>query len=159
MANPDFTQDSIKKRKAPGIPIVSKDSSSIVEPIGVHNTTPPSLADGDYAQQQMDDLGNIKTALGDPAQIADLKEVTLRDNVSGNAVTTTTDGGKIRLDVTTGLSTMPGFNIPPFDRIDATYPNTTTEVYVYSLDSSTVATITAIYTTADKDFILSTEKT
>jgi hypothetical protein len=75
------------------------------------------------------------------------------------AVTVTQDGDKNRMDVSTGLSQVPGFNIPPFDTIDATYPDTITEVYVYSLDGTPHTTITAIYTTTDKDFILSAVKT
>jgi len=73
-------------------------------------------------------------------------------------LSTTLDGTKHRLDVTTGLSTMPGFNIAPFDRIDATYPTTTTEVYTYSLDSVAHTTITITYETATKEYITSSVK-
>ena len=72
MASPTYNQDSIKKMKAPGVPIVEKDSSVLSEGIGVHNTTAPNLADGDYSQHQLDDLGNLKVIIGDPAQLAEI---------------------------------------------------------------------------------------
>ncbi len=73
MANPTYDQGSIKKRKAPGVAIVEKDSSSLAEVIGIHNDTPPALVDGDVKQIQLDDLANMKMTLGDPAQIIELK--------------------------------------------------------------------------------------
>jgi hypothetical protein len=74
-------------------------------------------------------------------------------------LTSTPDGVKNRLDVNTGMSALPGFSIPPFDRIDATYPDTVTEVYVYSLSGSTLNTVTVIYTDTTKKLILSAVKT
>jgi hypothetical protein len=70
-----------------------------------------------------------------------------------------TSDGTGAVSVNTGLSQLPGFNIPPFDRIDATYPDGVTEVYVYSLSAVTVATITVIYTDTTKNFITSAVKT
>lgn len=49
-----------------------------------------------------------------------------------------------------------------FDAIVASYPNTTTEVYDYKTggaSGTTVATVTVIYTTAAKDFIVSAVRT
>ena len=74
MSNPTYEQDSIKKMKAPGIAITGKDSSALAEVIGVHKTTPPTLADGDFAQAQMDDMGNLKVSLGDPSQITQVMQ-------------------------------------------------------------------------------------
>lgn len=44
-----------------------------------------------------------------------------------------------------------------YDRIDATYPTTTTENYVYSKDSNTVLTILVTYLTAAKKDISTVE--
>jgi hypothetical protein len=46
-----------------------------------------------------------------------------------------------------------------FDSIEASYPNLTTEVYTYKLSSTTVATITIIYTDSTKDLISLVNKT
>ena len=73
--------------------------------------------------------------------------------------TLTQDGAKQRLDVSAGSSSLPGFNVPPFDRIDATYPSTTQEVYVYSLLGSTVATMTVDYTDITKRYISTVVRT
>jgi hypothetical protein len=74
-------------------------------------------------------------------------------------VTVSTDGLKTRLDVSMGLAVMPGFNVPPYDHIEASYPDTVTEIYVYKLSGSTVCTITVVYTDATKEFILTADKT
>jgi hypothetical protein len=76
MANPEYVQDSIKKMKQPGAAIVGRDSSVLSEGIGIHNTTPPNLADGDFKQLQLDDQGNLKTAMGDAAQESLLEAIT-----------------------------------------------------------------------------------
>ena len=68
MANPTFQDGAIKRRKRPGVALLPQDSATVVESYGIHNTTPPTLVDGDVAQQQLDDLGNVKVTLGDPAQ-------------------------------------------------------------------------------------------
>lgn len=44
-----------------------------------------------------------------------------------------------------------------YDRIDATYPTTTTEVYTYTLASVTVLAIRVTYQTASKKNLLSVE--
>lgn len=75
MANPTFEQGSIPRRKQPGEALTGKDAALVTENIGIHNTIPPSLANGDVAFQQMDDLGNVKMALGDPAQVATLESI------------------------------------------------------------------------------------
>lgn len=74
-------------------------------------------------------------------------------------ITGTEDGTKKRLDVSLGLAMIPGFNVPPYTRIDATYPDTVTEVYVYKDGATTVATITVTYTNATKQYMLSAVKT
>jgi len=51
-----------------------------------------------------------------------------------------------------------GFNIPKYDEIDATYPDSTHEVYVYKLATITQATITVTYTDTTKQFITSVIK-
>ena len=73
-------------------------------------------------------------------------------------ITSTSDGGKQRLDVSTGLATMPGFNISPYTRIDVTYPSSTQEVYAYTNGVTLVATITVNYTDATKNYILNAVK-
>ena len=71
-------------------------------------------------------------------------------------VTATAEGNKVRLDV---ASNIPGFSIPPFDRISASYPSSTQEIYVYTLNSVTVATITVDYSDSAKINITSVVKT
>lgn len=70
MANPEYKEGSLPRHKVPGADLIEQDSAKLVELIGVHKTTPPTLADGDVALTQMDDMGNIKFTLGDPAQAA-----------------------------------------------------------------------------------------
>ena len=55
-------------------------------------------------------------------------------------------------------SVIPGFNIPEFNRIQVTYPDTVTEIYIYKKDLETVATVTVIYTSATKEYLLSVVK-
>lgn len=88
-----------------------------------------------------------------------IQDVRIKGRESDDAVTTTDDNGKVRLDVSTGLATMPGFNIPPYTRIDVTYPNATTEVYSYKDGVTLVATITAVYTDTTKNYLQSAVKT
>ncbi len=45
-----------------------------------------------------------------------------------------------------------------WDEINVTYPNTTTEVYTFLEDSSTVQVITIVYTDATKEFISTVTK-
>lgn len=47
----------------------------------------------------------------------------------------------------------------PYDRIDATYPTSTTEVYVSKLASVTQQTVTVTYTDSSKNFITSVVRT
>lgn len=54
-------------------------------------------------------------------------------------------------------SSLPGFSIPAFDYIGATYPDTSTEVYTYKTGGSggtTVATITVVYSDAVTKLII-----
>lgn len=46
-----------------------------------------------------------------------------------------------------------------FDKIEASYPTTSTEVYDYSYQSATVAQVTVTYTDATKEVLLSAERT
>lgn len=60
------------------------------------------------------------------------------------------------------IQRVPGFDIPTFDYIVATYPDTVTEVYTYKLGGSggtTVATITVVYSDATKATLTSVTKT
>lgn len=50
-------------------------------------------------------------------------------------------------------ATMPSVDLVPnidYDNIAVTYPTTTTEQYLYSLDSDTVRTVVVTYATSDK---------
>jgi len=53
---------------------------------------------------------------------------------------------------------LPGFELPSYDTIDATYPTTSTEVYTYTKDGSSVAVITVTYTDDTKSDLLKVEK-
>ena len=92
MANPDYKQATIKKMKAPGADIEGKDSSVLAEGIGIHNTVAPSLADGDYERTQMDDIGNTKVTLGDPAQITELTSPTPPSGINNGSKAVATAG-------------------------------------------------------------------
>ena len=70
MANPTFKDGAIPRKKRPGAELLPQDSATLVESFGIHKTTPPNLANGDVAQTQMDDMGNTKVSIGDPAQVA-----------------------------------------------------------------------------------------
>lgn len=70
MANPTLENGTLARRKPIGEALNSKDTLLPTMPTGVHNATPPTLADGDVAPIQQDDMGNVKVTLGDPAQIA-----------------------------------------------------------------------------------------
>lgn len=59
------------------------------------------------------------------------------------------------------LESVAGFNIPAYDYIEATYPDTVTEIYVFKTGGSggvTVGTITIVYTDATKEFISNVTK-
>ena len=70
MANPTLENGTLARRKPIGEALGNKDTLLPTMPTGVHNATPPTLADGDVAPIQQDDMGNIKVSLGDPAQLA-----------------------------------------------------------------------------------------
>lgn len=57
------------------------------------------------------------------------------------------------LDVNIASGGSIGMFTLPYDEIDATYPNGTTEVYVSKLASITQQTVTVTYTDSTKDFI------
>jgi hypothetical protein len=46
------------------------------------------------------------------------------------------------------ITAIGGFQIPPFDEVLATYPDTSTEVYTYRKSSSTVGVVTVVYSDA-----------
>jgi len=57
---------------------------------------------------------------------------------------------------------LPGFKLPDYDYIAATYPNSTTEVYTYKSGGSsgtTVGTVTVTYSNSSKETLTSVEKT
>ena len=68
MSNPVFHEGALPRRKQPALPIEEHDSALLVQNVGIHNTVPPNLADGDVALPQLDDLGNLKVVIGDPTQ-------------------------------------------------------------------------------------------
>jgi len=72
MANPVLDPDVLKRNKPIGEELGTKDTLVPTLPTGKHNSTPPTLADGDVSGIQLDDLANIKVTLGDPAQVAAL---------------------------------------------------------------------------------------
>jgi hypothetical protein len=69
MTNPTFQEGALPRRKQPAEALSGFDSVLPVQGVGIHNTTPPSLSDGDVAIAQLDDLGNLKVTIGDPAQV------------------------------------------------------------------------------------------
>ena len=81
-------------------------------------------------------------------------------NVGDNSEFTGTDisvsgGTKRALDVIN----KGGLGLPSWDRVDATYPTTSSEVYTFEKDSVTVATITITYTDASKRELSSVVRT
>ena len=89
MSNPTFEEGALARRKKPGEALTGKDTLLPASPYGIHQTTPPTLADGDVSQQQLDDLGNTLVAFGDPAQLAAISGATAQDvlfayDVGGN---------------------------------------------------------------------------
>jgi hypothetical protein len=74
MANPVLDDNTLARRKPIGEALGTKDTLLPTLPTGIHNATPPTLADGDVAPIQADDLGNVKVSLGDPAQMALLQQ-------------------------------------------------------------------------------------
>ena len=70
MANPTLENNTLARRKPIGEALGNKDTLLPTLPTVIHNSTPPTLADGDVAPFQGDDLGNVKVSIGDPAQLA-----------------------------------------------------------------------------------------
>lgn len=59
------------------------------------------------------------------------------------------------------LESVAGFNIPKYDFVGATYPDSVTEVYTFKTGGSggvTVGTLTVVYTDATKASLLSVTK-
>jgi hypothetical protein len=69
MANPEYVEGALPRRKKPADALSGYDSAIPVQNIGIHNATAPSLVDGDVALPQLDDQGNLKVTLGDQAQV------------------------------------------------------------------------------------------
>jgi len=78
-----------------------------------------------------------------------------------NAIIVKNELGSI--DETNPLSVeLPGFKLPDYDYIAATYPNSTTEVYTYKSGGSsgtTVGVVTVVYSDASKEILTSVERT
>lgn len=74
MANPTFQEGALPRRKKPGEALTGQDTLLPIASYGIHNSTPPNLADGDVKEAQLDDAGNLLVALGDPAQMAQLNK-------------------------------------------------------------------------------------
>jgi len=72
MANPTFQEGSLPRRKQPAEAINEHDSVLLVSNVGQHNTVAPNLADGDVGMPQLDDMGNLKVVIGDPAQVLEI---------------------------------------------------------------------------------------
>jgi hypothetical protein len=124
MSNPAFIEGSLPRRKKPGEALTGHDSLLPVSSYGIHNTTPPALADGDVVQGQMDDMGNIKVALGDPAQVAAMAggmwnpyhDEQVIDESSAPGVTTITyklDGSAVAVKTITVVGTTTTIQIAP----------------------------------------------
>ena len=58
------------------------------------------------------------------------------------------DGVQANIATEETLQSIGGFNIPAFDEIQATYPDTSTEVYTYKKLTVTVGIITVVYSDA-----------
>ena len=52
-----------------------------------------------------------------------------------------------------------GLNVPPYDEVQVTYPDSITEVFEYKLETETVATVTIVYVDSKKKDIVSVIKT
>ena len=72
MANPTFKEGSLRRRKQIALPLNENDAAVVVQNAGIHNATPLTLADGDVALPQLDDLGNLKVVIGDPAKAIEI---------------------------------------------------------------------------------------
>jgi hypothetical protein len=72
---------------------------------------------------------------GDPVTASGYEVVGVK-NVAGTRISPATEET---------LQSIAGMEIPPYDTIEATYPDTSTEVYTYKKDSVTVGTITVTY--------------
>ena len=82
MANPTLDDHTLARRKPIGEALGSKDTLLPTMPTGIHNSTPPTMADGDVAPTQVDDMGNIKVSIGDPAQMSLLRNSDLQNYLS-----------------------------------------------------------------------------
>lgn len=125
MSNPTYEQETIKKMKAPGVAITGRDTSILSEVIGVHNTTPPSLADGDFKQLQLDDLGNLKMTFGDP---------TILDQLIGSGIFPIMPGWQRLFDY--GARTDSQVEYVGFSLMDTAEGTSEWYVFKYTYDSS-----------------------
>ena len=90
--------------------------------------------------------------------------VEIKDGTSDTRAVVDSDGLNVSVKksvLPTGASTeetlqsVAGFNIPKYDQILATYPDTSTEVYTYKLATVTVGVITVVYSDAVTKAIIS----
>lgn len=92
--------------------------------------------------------------------------ICIQDDNSQIKVSVTTRGAKgamaMELLDASGNQVAFGFAIPGYDYIGVTYPDGVTEVYTYRTGGASgtiVATVTVVYTTTSKEYILSVTKT
>ena len=67
-----------------------------------------------------------------------------------------TRANKSAIETLVGNTSIPIKNVSPFgefDKIQAAYPNSTTEAYTYSLGGNDIGTVTVTYTTTSKRLI------
>jgi hypothetical protein len=73
--------------------------------------------------------------------------------------TLTQDGAKQRLDVSTGSSSLPGFNIPPFDAYYIAHTTAYIDTITYYNGAALLNTVTATYADMAKTDLISAVKT
>ena len=121
MANPTIDTNTIARRKPIGEALNTKDSVLPVLPLNKHNTTPPTLANGDVVEDQCDDMGNKLIALGDSAQVSSLSNPLVQGEYNATPPTLTTgQTDALQLDVKGNLKITDVGNlaIPSHDYID-----------------------------------------
>lgn len=71
------------------------------------------------------------------------------------------DGNPINPATEETVGFLVGMEIPPYDYLAVSYPDSTTEVYIYKdggVSGTVVATVTIVYTNSTKAFISSVSK-
>ena len=124
MANPDYVDGALPRRKQPANELEGHDSVLPVQNFGKYNATPPTLADGDVMLPQLDDMGNLKIIIGDPAQLAQIGSPTV---ATANVTTA--------ISVGTSSTTVLASNS---DRIEAIIVNDSDETVYLNLSGTAV---------------------